>query len=60
MSKLQVGKESQQVEGLAELLGALDAISHTTSENRVDTRERILEASIPLFARRGFEACTVK
>jgi TetR/AcrR family transcriptional regulator, cholesterol catabolism regulator len=60
MSQLQVEGESQPVEGLADLLGALDAISHTTSEIRVDTRERILEASIPLFARRGFEACTVK
>ena len=60
MSQLQVEGENQQVEGLADLLAALDALSRTNSEIRVDTRERILAAAIPLFARRGFEACTVK
>ena len=60
MTQLQVEGENQQVEGLADLLAALDAVSHTSSEIRVDTRERILAAAIPLFARRGFQACTVK
>jgi AcrR family transcriptional regulator len=60
MTQLHVEDHPQQVDGLVDLLEALDAVSHTTSEIRVDTRERILEAAIPLFARRGFEACTVK
>lgn len=36
----------------------MTSLSRTNSEIRVDTRERILAAAIPLFARRGFEACT--
>ncbi|MGW4338553.1 TetR/AcrR family transcriptional regulator [Rhodococcus koreensis] len=60
MTELQVDSGREQVEGLTALLAELDALSHTTSEIRVDTRERILEAAIRLFAIHGFEACTVK
>jgi TetR/AcrR family transcriptional regulator, cholesterol catabolism regulator len=48
------------VEGLAELLAVLHALSSPTSDIRGDTRERILAAAIRLFAVHGFEACTVK
>jgi TetR/AcrR family transcriptional regulator, cholesterol catabolism regulator len=59
-SEAQAIRPSVQVDGLFELLAALEALGSPTSEIRGDTRERILVAAIRLFAIHGFEACTVK
>ncbi|MEU1205510.1 TetR/AcrR family transcriptional regulator [Nocardia sp. NPDC005825] len=50
------------VERLQVLIGEMDrrVVETSPASGRSDTRERILETAIGLFAQRGFEACTVR